>query len=118
MKKDKSSWRSLVVVGLVSVTLALPLRHASADQRHQSLPRSPYGQQEQEEPSSAAKWLGAAFVVGLLYCAWTDCIGGGNAGGGAQRWREEERPQKPTYTRPDTSIGCSWGDWVAGTCVR
>jgi hypothetical protein len=116
MQKAKGSWRSLVAAGLVSATLALPLSHAAAGQRQPYRPLSPSVPQEREEPSRAAEWLGVAFVVGLFYCVFTDCIGGGNAGGGAPRGREEENPQKPAYARPDSSEGCSWGDRLFGTC--
>ena len=111
---------------LVALMLVLPLSHVAAEQRQQYPPFSPYiPQEEQEEgPSTATKWLGAAAFVGLLWCAWTGCISG-NPNGDAQgspstqdprRWREEERQQKPESARPDTSIGCAWGDRAYGTC--
>jgi hypothetical protein len=120
MKKANGSWRSLVATGLVGGMLALPVSHAVAGQQQQYPPFAPSAPQEEQEegPSTAAKWFGAALLGGLLWCAWTDCIGGGNSGGSAPRWKEEERPQKPAYARPDTSIGCRWGDRAHGTCVK
>jgi hypothetical protein len=128
MKKAMGSWRPLVAVVLVSVMLALPLHHVAAEQRQQYLPLSPYTPQgEREEPSSAARWLGWAFVAGLVWCALTGCVGG-DSDGGAQgspatqdpwrRWKEEGHQPKPEFSRPDTSIGCAWGDRASGTCVK
>jgi hypothetical protein len=127
--RNHSSIRPLVAVVLVSGMLALPLHHVAAEQRQQYPPLSPYAPREEQEegPSTAAKWVGAAFVIGLAWCALTGCIGG-NSSEGAQgipsaqdpwrRWKEEERQQKPEFSRPDTSIGCAWGDRASGTCVR
>ena len=114
MENKQGSWRSAVAVGLISVTLALPLSHAAAQQRYGR--PAPYTQQEREEPSNTAQWLGAAFVIGLLYCAWTDCVGGGNSGERTPRQGEEAYSQKPVPARPDTSRGCVWGDRLFGTC--
>jgi hypothetical protein len=130
MKKPKGYWRSLVAAGLVSATLALPLSHAVAEQRQQYLPLSPYTQpQEQEEgPSTAAKWLGRAFFIGLVYCVLTDCMGGGNSGSGGQSSPSPEEidrlsrgsggTPKHEYALPDTSMGCVHGDRRYGTCIE
>jgi len=124
-----SSLRPFIAALLVALLLAVPLSHAAAEQRQQYQPLSPYTPPEEQEegPSTAAKLFGAAAFVGLLWCAWTGCISG-NPNGGAQGspstqdtqrwWREEERKQKPEAVRPDTSIGCAWGDRASGTCVR
>lgn len=121
MKKANSSWRFPVAVGLVNLMLAWPLSHAAAEQRQPYVPRapysSPYSSQEQEDASSAAQWIGAAFMVGLLYCAWTDCVGGGNSAGNPPRQRrQEDGGQQPEYARPDTSAGCTWGDRALNNC--
>ena len=81
-----SSIRPFMAALLVALMLALPLPHGAAEQRQQYPPISPYvpqGEQE-EEPSRAAEWLGAALFVGLLWCAWTGCVGGGNSDSGGQ----------------------------------
>ena len=123
MKKPKGFWRPLVAVGLVSGMLALPLSHAVAEQRQQYPPISPYSQQEQDAQerrnSSSGWWIIPALVVGCLVLG---CLGGSGQGQGSpstqdpRRWREEERQQKPESARPDTSIGCAWGDRAYGTC--
>ena len=120
MKKTNGFWRFPVAFGLVNIMLALPLSHAAAEQRQPYVPRYPYSsqeQQEEQEPSVAAQWFSAAFMAGLLYCAWTDCIAGANPAESTPRHgRPEEGAQKPESARPDTSQGCAWGDRLFNTC--
>ena len=117
MKKANGSWRFPVAVGLFNIMLALPLSHVAAEQRQPYVPRAPYSSQEQRDVSSAAQWVGAVFMAGLLYCAWTDCVGGANPAESTPRHgRQEEGAQKPDYARPDTSQGCTWGDRLFNTC--
>jgi hypothetical protein len=130
MQKLSSLHRVLAAL-LVALMLVLPLSHAMAGQQQQSLPFSPYSQQQEEQeegPSTAAKWLGRAFFVGLVYCVLTNCMGGGADGGGGKSSPSPEeidrlsrgsgRTPKHEYAPPDMSIGCRWGDRAHGTCVK
>jgi hypothetical protein len=120
MRNEKGSWRSLVAVGLVGMTLALPLSHAAAQQRYEF--RSPYAPQEQEaqERPSRGWWIIPVVIVG---CLVFDCLKGsgggqesGSAPGGQDQLRETDPEQKRDEVQPDTSIGCAWGDRAYGTC--
>ena len=114
---------------LVALMLALPLSHAAAEQRQQYLPLSPYSQQEQDAggaPATAqmARWrrpLPSWSGVLLAWVASAEISRQGAQGSPSTqdppRWlRQEERQQKPEAPRPDTSIGCAWGDRAYGTC--
>jgi hypothetical protein len=125
MKKVKGSWRPLMAVGLVGVMLALPLSHAAAEQRQQYLPLSPYTPQEEEQEegqSTAAKWLGVAFVAGLFWCAITDCIGGQKFPSKQEIYRrKDEQASKRTQPGASTLLDnplCFFGTVKDGTCVR
>lgn len=67
-------------------------------------------------------WMAPAIIlgVGVAACMFLGCFDGDDepaaASGASEPYYSSNRSREETVDRPDTSIGCAWGDRAYDTC--
>ena len=118
---------SIAPVSVYAQTYGAPAQNRPATASQHFTPAQPQ-QQTQAAPSSkddnwAPVIIGAAILVGLVLALGSSGSSSSSSSGASAKQDynpdryNRQAPSQPAYRhKPDTSVGCVWGDRAYGTC--